>query len=182
MAQVVTNVVFTDASTTVADIQKKVASSVGSPHMTGNKLCNYIMQLLSKSRDGKFTVQVQNNDGVAASATATLASVVAADTITICGVTLTAHASTQDGTHFVVGGTDTITAANLVTCIKANTTLSTFLTASSALAVVTITALAAGTSGNGYTLSESAHFTLSGAVFTGGAADTGTTNSYSLGI
>lgn len=66
---------------------------------------------------------VVRNKGILATATVTAAAVNAADTVTVGGVVLTAHASTQDATHFKVGATDIATAANLVTCIGANTTL-----------------------------------------------------------
>ena len=65
----------------------------------------------------------------------TAASVVAGDTFTINDVVFTAVASGAGDDEFDVGGTDTITATNMVTAINANAACG---TASSALGVVTV--------------------------------------------
>ncbi len=106
--------------------------------------------------------------GVYATGTATLASVVSGDTIVIGGVTLTADNSLQDTTHFKVGGSDTATAANLVTTIGANTSLTRLVQASSALGVVTIACLVPGTIGNLVTLSQTGGHITVGSALTGG--------------
>lgn len=119
-------------------------------------------------------IQVREN-GTRASGTVTAASVQAADTITICGVVLTAHASTQNATTFALGISDTLTGDNIVTCINANTTLNTLVTAVNAAGVVTIYANNYDKSGNGFTLatSNTGRLAKSGTSLSGGAVDTG---------
>ena len=69
----------------------------------------------------------------------------AADTVTICGVTFTAVASGATGTQVNVGGTIAATAANLVTVLNSNATVSALYTATSdSNGVVTLTEKIAG--------------------------------------
>jgi hypothetical protein len=121
----------------------------------------------------QILTEAQGPVGVApvqASATATLATVVATNTITVDGIALTATAGTQDTTNFVVGGSDTVTAANIVTTIKANTTLNKYVTASSVAGVVTVKAMAPGPLGNKITLAGTAvRFVVSSGTLVGGA-------------
>lgn len=90
------------------------------------------------------------------------------DTITINGVTLTAHASITDATRFAVGAGAANTAANLATCINANGTTTT--SAGSGGSVTTIFANTQGPGGNSITLAKScAVATLSGSTLSGGS-------------
>ena len=111
---------------------------------------------------------------VAASGTLTCTSVVATNSFSINGVTFTAVASGATGNQFNVGGSDTITAANIASAINASVTalVAGYVAASSALGVVTVTSAFFGTAGN-MTLLASASGTMvaSGARLTGGAAD-----------
>lgn len=80
------------------------------------------------------------------SGTLTLASVVAAETVVINGITFTAHATTTTvaNREFHVGVSDTADAAELVTCINDATYGVPGVTASSALGVVTLVATTPG--------------------------------------
>ncbi len=118
--------------------------------------------------------------GVYATGTAACASVIATDTLVIGGVTLTADNSLQDATHFKVGGTNTITATNLTTCINANTSLDQTVQASSSGATVTIACLIPGTIGNLITLSAGGGTITVGAALTGGTDGASGTVSHGL--
>jgi phage tail sheath gpL-like len=131
-----------------------------------------------------ITVNTGSADPVAATATIPLASCTT-DTVTIGTVTLTGSAAPANQNEFdTSGGSDTADAAALASCINAHTTLSTFLTASSALGVVTITAKVPGVIGNQIALAETGTtITLSGAFMAGGTGGaTGTATAYSAGL
>lgn len=104
-----------------------------------------------------------------ATGTITCASVADADTATVAGVVLTAKTSASAATEWTRGGTDTADALALVACINANCTT---VTATSALGVVTIRAVASGTGGNAITLATSNNTRLakSGTTLANGAA------------
>lgn len=70
------------------------------------------------------------------SGTATVASVIAGDTLTINGTVLTASASVNTGTNFQTNASNTVVATNLAACITRNFSA---LPASGSLAVVTVT-------------------------------------------
>lgn len=86
--------------------------------------------------------------GVYASVTATLASVIATNTVVIGGVTLTCVNSGGTSVQFNKGTTDTITATNLAAAINALTTVNKVVQATSSGATVTIVSLYPGTIGN----------------------------------
>ena len=94
-----------------------------------------------------------------ASATITLASMVATDTIIVNGVVFTAVASGATANQFNVGASDTITAANAAKAINASVTANVagVVSASSALNVITVTAVQPGLQGNLNTMSISGH-------------------------
>lgn len=105
-----------------------------------------------------------------ASGTATLASVAAGDTLTLAGVTFTASATLNTGQNFLQSGTDTADAAALAAAIN-RYQQQTHCSATSAAAVVTITALDYGTEGNAITLAETGTtITVSGATLANGVA------------
>lgn len=115
---------------------------------------------------------------IRATGTFTFASVIATNTILINGVTFTAVASGAGANQFNVGVSDTLTAAAAAAAINASVTalVSGYVTATSALGVVTITASASGTPGNGFTISSpNGTITASGARLTGGTNGTTTT-------
>lgn len=122
-----------------------------------------------------------------ATGTVTAASAVAADTVTVDGRVFTAIANlaTPVGRQFSVGATDTACAANLAAAINLaeQNDASTNVVATSAAAVVTIRAVADGTSGNSIALATSndtrlakSGTTLAGGTATGGIKSTGATN------
>jgi phage tail sheath gpL-like len=106
------------------------------------------------------------------------------DTVTINGVVLTGKTTVIAANQFVVGASDTITAANLAYYL--NNGVATpggafgappakiwgVVTASAAAAVVTLTAQETGAIGNLYTLAISAHGSVTGANFASGADGT----------
>jgi hypothetical protein len=119
---------------------------------------------------GAITEAVTLNSGPTySSGTITIASgnMSDADTITINSVVLTAKTSPSGQAQFKVGSTALQTGINLRNCINANTSLLGIVRASyaksSTSAVVTVTALSAGTGGN-YAWSQSgSNVTLAGA-------------------
>jgi len=107
---------------------------------------------------------------VQATGRVTPSSMVADDTVTIGTVTLTCSDSTQDGTHFKPGASDTACVANIATCINANTTLSKIMTATSSGTTMTATVNTPGYLGNQIAISASAHASVAG--MSGGSEDT----------
>ncbi len=110
---------------------------------------------------------------VAAFGTVTLATALAADTVTINGIPYTAVAGAKaNNTEFSIDGTDTVDAADLVDSITNDTRQGTLadVTAANALGVVTLTSTAPGTRGNAVTLvsSNGSRLAVSGATFAGG--------------
>lgn len=69
---------------------------------------------------------------------------VAADTLTVGGVTLTATSSTTDATHFAVGGTIADTVTNIKTALAANSTVTAKYTPTNTGATFTLTETTAG--------------------------------------
>lgn len=117
---------------------------------------------------------------VFASGTLTLSGVVAGDTATVNGKLYTASTLATNPTTdvppyaFLVGASDTITAANLAAAINsgesATGTYVPLVAATSAAAVVTVKALTAGTGGNSITLAVGAsHISKSGTTLASGA-------------
>lgn len=115
--------------------------------------------------------------GVLAFGTVTLATAVADDTVTVNGLVYTAVTGTKaNNTEFSIDGTDTVDAADLADSITNDTRAGTLndLTATSSVAVVTITQTVVGTAGNATTLvsSDGGTLAVSGATFSGGVDDT----------
>ena len=114
---------------------------------------------------------------VAASATATLtyASLVnATDTLVLFGVTITCVTGTPAASDATTGQfkkqTDaTVSAANLVTTINAHPTLVKYVSATSALGVVTITLNQKGSVGNFVAINTSAGTGIANVAYTAGA-------------
>lgn len=131
-----------------ADIAQVVkAASVS--HVGLISLSNFFKKCSMGSENASVDVQYNVDAApVAASATATCASVAADDTITIAGVVLTAKASPSGEAQFSQAGSDTAAAASLVSKINAHSVLSKLVVASSAIGVVTVTCLTKGIIGN----------------------------------
>lgn len=133
---------------------------------------NYV---LCRRHKGSVTA-ITDSVFATATVTATVGPVTAGDTITINGSVLTgvAAARTSGSNNFDTrGGTVTLVAAEVAAAINdtANS-FSSIVTAESALGVVTLKAVIAGTVGNALTLATSSagRFTVSGATFSGGAS------------
>lgn len=127
---------------------------------------------------GSITEAVTLNSGpVKATGTITIASgnMADADTITINSVVLTAKTTPTTSAQFKVGSTALLTGINLQNCINGLSTLNTIVRASyaksSTSAVVTVTALGAGTTGN-YAWSQSgSNVTLAGTTAMSGGTN-----------
>jgi len=127
--------------------------------------------------DADFNQNILANTNVLASVvatgTVTLATALAADTVTINGLVYTAVAGVKaNNTQFSIDGTDTVDAADLADSINNDTRQGTLadVTATSSVAVVTLTSTAPGTRGNAVTLvsSNGSRLAVSGATFAGG--------------
>lgn len=132
----------------------------------GLKLKDYFGKVASGMRSHRVRVGV---NAAKATGTFTLNTVIATDAVVINGTTFTCVASGATGNQFDVGADDTETAANLVTAINASGDVENIVTATSAAAVVTISAAFPGYLGNAITIvSNDATITASGARLTGG--------------
>lgn len=147
-------------------------------HETTQRLINFIEGLGSGSELGPVgaapTIAISIHElATPASGTLTFVSAVATNTFVINGVTFTGIASGATGNQFNIGVSDTATAANAAAAINASVTalIPGYVTATSALGVVTVSNVFRGISGNQTTLVGSTNITASGARLTGGAVD-----------
>lgn len=163
------NLIVVSIDETQANLEQDLIAETGYIELAGLKLKNVIKQIVSGIRPA--TVQTKTN-AVKATGTITLSSHVAADTVTVNGIAFTCMASGATGNQYNVGADDTETAANLVTALNANTTLDGMVVATSALGVVTLTALVPGELGNAVTLAISAHGSVSAARMASGTNGT----------
>lgn len=136
-----------------AGVQNAVFDNKTEPRELAERLGALIAGMAGGSYPGTISV-IPTATLVAASGTATLTNVIATDAMAIAGVTFTAVASGATSVQFNVGANDTETAANLAAAINANTTSNKYVTATSALTVVTITAKQPGLVGNLITLTS----------------------------
>jgi len=151
------------------------------------KLKAYLKSVECGAELAAVTVQKGSAHPVAAAGTLTLtyASMQNNDTVTLAGVVLTGVVGTPAGAQFKIETDGTVTAVNLAAAINANATLVTLVVATSALSVVTLTALQAGVCGNQYTLvsSRDPGVTVSAAKMAGGTGGALTTAiTYSMGL
>jgi len=169
------------------DLAERLSVSTSEPNAEANNLINYVAGLTSGAMMGNMTVSVSSSALVAATGTVTASSVQAGDTVTINGVVFTATTSAAGANQFNIGASNTTCAAAIVTSIAASTTalIQGFISASSALGVVTLTAIPKGVVGNAYTLvsSNGTRLAVSGSGrLTGGTGGLGTsTNEYNYG-
>lgn len=173
MATIYNNIIVAHDETSAND-QADLYAETGYKELAGLKLVNFIKRVVSGM--GSATVQTKIN-AVKATGTITLSSHVATDTVTVNGITFTCVASGATGNQYNVGADDTATAVALAAALNANTTLDGMIVATSALGVVTVTALQPGELGNAVTLAISAHGSVSAARMAGGTnGDTETTH------
>ncbi len=150
-----------------------------------NGIENLLNNIGGSTRNAIITTVVDDGNGVAASGTLTLSSVVATNACTVGGVTFTAVASGATGNQFNVGANDTATAVNLAAAINASVSAGVLsvVTATSAAAVVTVSAAVTGPIGNNVPLVGGTNITASGAKLTGGLIPTNPASStYSMGL
>lgn len=168
-----------------ADLSGLVQPSA-EPSAEANALINYLSAYMSGAGGGGLTVSLSGSALVAATGTVTAATVVAGDTVTINGVVFTATGSVAPANYFNIGASNTTCAEALATSINASTSalIQGFVSASSSLAVCTITAKPAGVVGNAYTLASSGStLAVSGSRLSGGTGGLGSsTTSYSYGV
>lgn len=110
-----------------------------------------LQKLMADVVDGAQIAYAKISTGaIQASGTGTFTGAATADqTMTIAGVTFTAKASPDESANqYLVSGTVALGAASLSRAINASTDLTGIVSASSALGVVTITAVQPGVSGN----------------------------------
>lgn len=135
-------------------------------------LRNFVQRIESGALAASFTAQTSTSAPVNASGTLTLtyASISNNDTCIIGLTTLTCVTGTPSGGAQFKKVTDaTATAANLVACVNANTTLNKYCYAANTAGVVTITALVPGTIGNLIALTGSTGMVASATYLASGA-------------
>jgi hypothetical protein len=166
--------IYVDANASTAKL-KELDKSNAKATMQG------ILNLLHKGIGGAEQMSVQVGlGGVKASGTLTFDTVIATDVVTVNGVTFACVASGADETEFNIGDDDTESAANAAATINAseNAAIAGIVVATSAAAVLTITAVRPGLQGNAITIaSVDSTITASAARLASGAdGDTETLN------
>ncbi len=124
----------TSLLTTTAGLDFTSWTEVNAPTVTGVQPANTDRRFAFKaaiSTAGSRTYPISTN-------------AVAADTVTVGGVTFTAIASGATGNQFNVGASTTATATNLAAVLNANATISALYTATASTNVVTLTEKTAG--------------------------------------
>lgn len=164
MATIYDVVIISHDETSTND-QRDLIAETGHSMLAGLKLKDYFKRITSGIRPGVVQTKV---NAVRASGTITFSSLANNDTITVAGLVLTAKTSGATGDQFNLGADDTAAAANAAAAINANAATDGLVVASSALGVVTVTALVPGELGNLVGLAISAHGSVSGALLTGG--------------
>lgn len=165
---------------TDGDMVKYITAPTLNRHQAGQKFMQFWRALMGGSRSAKVIV---GGGAARSTGTVTLASFVANDTVTINGVVMTGKASPSGEAEFACGVSDTADAAALAAKINAHSTLSLIVSATSALGVVTLTALKPGLLGNCITLAISAHGSVSAARMASGTdGSTEVTHYYGSGF
>ena len=184
MANIQTAITITHGKETIGTIKDKVLRPASKGKEEAVALMSFFNALAGTDRNGKLVVQVNSGDAVTASGTVTFASFAAADTFTVGSETFTASASPSGNNQFLVTGGDTLAAAAAAAKINAHPNLLQTVTATSALAVITITCKVPGLIGNYINIAISAHGSVSGAKLASGADATtySTQNLYRFGV
>lgn len=166
-------VICVKSARTGTDLADRVGESSTRPHNACRKLVAFLEGAIGGLESCRVDVQTGSSDPVAASGTVTLsyADIANNDTVTVAGTDLTCVTGTPAGAQFKKQTDATVTAANLAALINSNATTSKYVYATSALGVVTVTALVKHSLGNLVTLatSNATGFVLSGVALTGGA-------------
>jgi phage tail sheath gpL-like len=136
---------------------------------------NGLRNLVEKFLDGEQLAYAKvSTNPIQSTGTVTFSSFVADDTVTINGVVFTGKVSPSTTSEFAIGSSNTECAANFAAKINASALahIVNVVTAASALAVVTLTAVQPGLAGNQYTLAISAHGSVSAARMASGTDGT----------
>ena len=159
-----------------------LAAEIVNSSKDGEQVLTAVRNFLRACAGGAYQYEIDLNSSattpVAASGTFTLTSAIATDAITIGKTTLTASSSPANENQWEIdGASDTLDAASLAAAINAHSVLSTIVLATSAAAVVTVTAHQKGILGNYINISSadativaSATYLASGAGGASGAA------------
>lgn len=155
-----TRIVIDSPLTATQDLANLRMNGTGSWHNVF-RLMDWLRGFAKGTRRGNMKVRV---GAVQASGTITFSSLVADDTVTVNSVVFTAKASPSGTNQFALGADDTAAAANFAAKINASTLahILSCVTATSALGVVTLTAVVPGLTGNNQTIAISAHGSVSG--------------------
>ncbi len=150
------------------------------PHSLAQRIQNYVSSVQTGTElaggaglPPSIAISIKEN-AVRASATLTCVTVVDTNTVVINGVTFTAVSAAPSTNEFVRATSNTTTATNLAAAINASVTalVSGYVTASSALGVVTVYSTNYGIYGNQVTLSAGGGtITASSTRLVSGAAD-----------
>lgn len=171
----ITNVVITTVDTAAMVLDQLYPATGGAVPESLMRLGRYVDGL---SNGNFYFTSVLEQIG-AIQATATITSTGTAsnnETMSVCNQTLTAKTSGADSTagEFNISGTVATQATSIALAINSTVAIAAFLTATSSLGVVTVTAKAAGTIGNAYQMSE-ALSNVTVTQFTGGTNGTAVT-------
>lgn len=166
-----------DSQIAQADQASRYQPASGARRTLLVRLADFIVQLASGGPFRPATFSIQSDDGgVRASGTVTPASVQAADTFTINGVTFTAVANGATGNQFNLGANNAETGANMAAAVNASASaaVARYVTAAAAAnGVVTITARMCGYPGNLFPLASSngTRLAVSGSTLANGTED-----------
>lgn len=172
----------------LAELNEYVRSSTD-PRGECIRLERLFRRLGAGTISGNIVAQKAAVAAVRSSGTVTLIynDLAANDTVTIAGITLTCVTGTPNTVQFKKETSATVTAANLAAAINALATVNIYVSATSALGVVTVTANQSGVVGNVISLAESSAtptgIVVSAAALAGGAGGTSSAPvTYSRGL
>lgn len=148
-----------------AGLTNTLVENQGDAWATCRDIGDYFMGAAVGNKSINMTIQM----AVAATGTVTFSTIVATNTVTIGGTVYTGSDTPSTAVQFLTGTTDTLSAASLASKINANTTSNKLVKATSSGAVITLTAVQPGTSGNLIGLAISANGSVSAATLTGGS-------------
>ena len=138
------------------DIHEEINEcSADSPKKWAAKFENFFRGVRSGAYPATIEQVTDDTALVRASATVTVASILADDTVTVSGVVLTGKSSPSGQDQFDSDGSDATVATAIAACINAHTSLTGIVTASASGAVVTVSAYVKGLIGNAITLASS---------------------------
>jgi hypothetical protein len=153
--------------------------TTSSPRQLATLVGDAIGSIANGTRPGSISTCQAEVGGAAASATFTLASAVNPNTATVGTVVFTCiNSGSPTNVQFLSGANDTAAAKNLAAAINANPTTKLIVSATSALGVVTVTALEKSLLGNYVTFTGSTNITANHATLVGGTSLTFTNYAY----